>query len=72
MALWFQCQEAINLKSAYHAWRVLKKSASTDTIHGGLGGGNDSSENYSDVGDCLGRVGGNNRDCLAAQEPSGM
>jgi len=72
MALWLQRQEAIHLKSAYHAWRVLKKSASTDAVHGGLGGGNDGSENYSDVGDRLGRVGGDDRDRLAAREPSGM
>jgi len=72
MALWLQCQEAIHHKSAYHAWRVLKKSASMDAIDRSSGGGDDGSETDSDVGDCLGEGGGDKADHLAAQKPSGM
>jgi len=72
MALWLQRQEAIHHKSAYHAWRVLKKSASTDAIDRSSGGGDDGSETDSDVGDRLGEGGGDEADHLAAQKPSGM
>jgi len=72
MALWLQRQEAIHHKSAYHAWRVLKKSASMDAIDRSSGGGDDRSETDSDVGDRLGEGGGDEADHLAAQKPSGM
>jgi len=44
MALWLQHQEAIHHRTAYHAWRQLKKPASKDAIHGSLGGGIDDSD----------------------------
>jgi len=60
MALWLQHQEAIHHKTAYHAWKKLKKSVpSTDTIHGSSGGG-DGSEGDSNVGDHLGEGPGDN------------
>ena len=65
MALWIQCQEAIHHKTAYHAWRQLRKSASIATIQENLGRGMDGSETGSAMDDHLGVGGGNNTDQLS-------
>jgi len=72
MALWLQCREAFHHKTAYHAWKQLKQSASMDTIHGSSGRAIDGSETGSEVGDCLDEGGGDDTDHLAMQQPSGM
>jgi len=65
MVLWLQRQEAIHHKTAYHAWKKLKKSAlSMDAIHGSSGGG-DGSEGDSNVGDRLGEGPGDDTVYLA-------
>jgi len=68
MALWLQCQEAIHHRTAYHAWRQLKKPASKDAVHRSLGGGIDDSDVKLDTGDCPGEGAGK----VAARGLSGM
>ena len=71
MALWLQRQEAIYYKTAYHAWRQLEKSAGIDAVQGSSGG-DDSSDTYSELGDCLDEGAGDDIDHLAAQQLPGM
>ena len=72
MALWLQRQEAIHHKTAYHVWKKLKKSASTDAIHGSSGGGINGSEGGSRMGDRLGEGAGDDMDHLAPRQLPGM
>jgi len=72
MALWLQHQEAFHHKTAYHAWKQLKQSASMDAIHGSSGGAIDGSETGSEVGDRLDEGGGDDTVHLATQQLSGM
>ena len=53
MALWLRRQEGIYHKTAYYAWRQLRQAASMVSINRRHGGGVDSSDTGSEVGDCL-------------------
>ena len=64
MALWLQCQEAIDQKSAYLAWRRHRKPTSMGAIDGSSGGGVDGTETDS--------LDGSDVDHPAMQELSGM
>ena len=68
MALWLQCQEAINYKTAYLTWRQLRKPTSTDIDHGTSGRGVDGTETDSSVDE----DDGNDTADLTAQQLSGM
>jgi len=72
MALWLQRQEAIHHKSAYHAWKQLRHSETTDSIDGRPGGEVDDSDAGSGMGDPLDEGAGDIMDRLSVPEPSGM